>query len=228
MNDLARNVTGISALEDELRRRLYLFVASQPSPVGREHAARALGIPAHQAKFHLDRLEEAGLLESEYVRLSGRSGPGAGRPAKTYRRRPVDISVSLPEREYALAGELMATAIDDSADSGTPVAEALGLAARQRGRDIGLGATGPGTPLQLAAKAVNGWGYEPRIQNNQIVMANCPFRGLTATHPRLVCTMNHELLSGLCEALGGLDAALEPGEGRCCVVLKGATKAVAR
>lgn len=40
-----------------------------------EHTARAL------AAFHLDRLVKAGLLETEYRRLSGRTGPGAGRPA---------------------------------------------------------------------------------------------------------------------------------------------------
>lgn len=223
MDDLSRDVTGISALGDELRRRLYLFVASQPSPVGRDQAARALGIPAHQAKFHLDRLEEAGLLESEYVRLSGRSGPGAGRPAKTYRRRPGDLSVSLPDREYALAGELMATAIDESLDDGTPVAEALARAARRRGMEIGMAAAGPGTPLQLAAKALTRFGYEPRIENNRVVMANCPFRGLTTTHPRLVCTMNTDIVDGVCEAVGGLTSALEPAEGRCCVVLKART-----
>src|SRR5664279_2783561 len=99
MNDFTRDVTGISALGDDLRRELYLFVSSQAAPVGREQAAKALGVPAHQAKFHLDRLEEAGLLESEYVRLTGRSGPGAGRPAKIYRRRAEEISVSLPGRE---------------------------------------------------------------------------------------------------------------------------------
>ena len=74
-----------------------------------------------------------GLLDAEYVRLSGRSGPGAGRPAKVYRRRTEEVSVSLPGREYALAGELMATAIDEAADQGTPVTEALARAARSGG-----------------------------------------------------------------------------------------------
>ncbi|WP_019229173.1 helix-turn-helix domain-containing protein, partial [Sedimentibacter sp. B4] len=150
MNDVTRNINGISTLGDEGRRELYLYVTAQAAPVGREQAARALGIPVHQAKFHLDRLEEAGLLESGYARLTGKSGPGAGRPAKVYRRRAGEISVSLPGREYALAGELMATAIDEAARHGTPVAEALGRAARSRGAEIGTAATSSGTPLETA------------------------------------------------------------------------------
>ena len=220
MNDLFRDVTGISALDDGLRRELYLFVSSQPVPVGREQAAKALGIPAHQAKFHLDRLEEAGLLESEYARLTGRSGPGAGRPAKIYRRRSEDFSVSLPDREYALAGELMATAIDEATEKGTPVAGTLARAAWNQGTNIGAAVTGPGTPLRLAAKALSAFGYEPRIEDGRVVMANCPFRALAKTHAKLVCEMNHALLEGVCDQVGGLTASLEPGDGRCCVLLR--------
>lgn len=219
MDDTTRNISGISTLDDKVRRELYIYVSAQASPVGREQAAKALGIPLHQAKFHLDRLEEVGLLESEYVRLTGRSGPGAGRPAKVYRRRTEEIAVSLPGREYALAGELMATAIDEAVNQGTPVAEALGRAARNRGTEIGTAATDSGTPLQIAAGTLDSYGYEPRIDNGEVVMANCPFHALAKTHTQLVCEMNLALLDGLCERVGGLTAVLQPGEGRCCVVL---------
>jgi predicted ArsR family transcriptional regulator len=37
------------------------------------------------AAFHLDRMASTGLLTVEYRRLTGRSGRGAGRPAKLYR-----------------------------------------------------------------------------------------------------------------------------------------------
>lgn len=219
MNDLTRNITGISALDDDVRRELYHYVASQPSPVGRDQTAKALGIPRHQAKFHLDRLEEAGLLDSDYVRLTGRSGPGAGRPAKVYRRRADEISVSIPGREYALAGELMATAIDEASAQGSPVTDALVRAARTRGAQIGVAATGSGTPLQIAATTLSGFGYEPHIEGERVVMANCPFHALARTHTQLVCTMNHSLLGAICDQIGDLEATLEPAPGRCCVVL---------
>ena len=94
-----RDAAGIGALADPVRRRLYLYVCSRPEPVGRDEAAAAVGVARHQAKFHLDRLEADGLLESEFARLSGRSGPGAGRTSKLYRRTDREIAVSLPERE---------------------------------------------------------------------------------------------------------------------------------
>lgn len=218
-DDFGRDVAGIGALADDVRRQLYLYVSSRPSPVGRDQAAEALGLPRHQVKFHLDRLEAAGLLEADYVRLTGRSGPGAGRPAKVYRRTTDEIAVSLPGREYALAGELMAEAITAATRDGVPVHQALEEAARIRGRRIGEEADGAGAPLALARDALARFGYEPRDEDGRLVMANCPFHVLAETHTELVCQMNDALLGGMCERLGGLRADLEPAEGRCCVVL---------
>ena len=115
-----RDTAGIAALADPIRRRLYLFVNAQPTAVSREQAADAVGVPLHQAKFHLDKLEAEGLLDSVYARVSGKSGPGAGRPAKLYRRSDREIQVSLPDREYELAGRLMADAIAQAAATGEP------------------------------------------------------------------------------------------------------------
>lgn len=114
-----RDVAGIGALVDPVRRQLYQFVCSQSMPVSRDQAADAVGIPRHQAKFHLDRLTAEDLLDTEYARLTGRSGPGAGRTAKLYRRAGRDIALSLPQREYELAGRLMAAAIVLSATTGS-------------------------------------------------------------------------------------------------------------
>ena len=132
-----RDAAGIGALADPVRRQLYQFVYAQPAPVSRDQAADAVGIPHHQAKFHLDRLTAEGLLECDYARLTGRSGPGAGRTSKLYRRARRDIAVSLPQREYELAGRLMATAITRSAGTGEPVTEVLNRVARDYGQTIG-------------------------------------------------------------------------------------------
>ena len=75
------------------------------------------------------------------------------------------------------------------------------------------------TPLATAACALRTLGYEPRIAEGRVVTGNCPFHALAADHPALVCGMNHALLAGLCESLGGLTALLEPGPDRCCVVI---------
>src|SRR3712207_8867615 len=113
MDNLERNASRLGVLTDPVRRRLYRYVCSQPAPVSRDQAAAAVGVARHQAKFHLDRLEAEGLLQTDYVRLTGRSGPGAGRPAKRYRRGGGELSVTIPPREYDLAGHIMAEAITD-------------------------------------------------------------------------------------------------------------------
>ena len=102
-DDFAAQVAGVSALADPVRRSLYRFVVAQPEPVSRDQAAAGLQLPRHTAKFHLDRLVEEGLLETEFRRLSGRRGPGAGRPAKLYRRGSRQVAVSVPERRYDVA-----------------------------------------------------------------------------------------------------------------------------
>jgi len=95
----AADAESIGALADPVRLALYRFVVGQPEPVSREQAATAVAIPLHQARFHLERLEADGLLATSRARLTGRTGPGAGRPATLYRRAPRELAVSLPDRE---------------------------------------------------------------------------------------------------------------------------------
>src|SRR4051812_41534735 len=121
----------VAALAEPVRRRLYDVVAHAGQPVDRDTAAAEAGIQRPLAAFHLDRLVAAGLLGVQYRRRSGRSGPGAGRPAKFYVR-PADqeISVELPPRSYDVAAEIMATGIERAADARTAVL----AAARERGQ----------------------------------------------------------------------------------------------
>src|SRR5215213_10815912 len=91
-------LAAVAALGDPLRRRLYRFVSTQDHAVSRDEAAEAVATTRSAAAFHLDRLVQDGLLETEFRRLSGRQGPGAGRPAKLYRRSHGEIAVSLPAR----------------------------------------------------------------------------------------------------------------------------------
>lgn len=223
---LERTAAGIGALADPVRRQLYRYVCSQPAPVSREQAADAVGIPHHQAKFHLDRLTDEGLLDSDYARVTGRSGPGAGRPAKVYRRTDHDIAVSLPQREYELAGRLMAAAIARSAGTEEPVVDVLNELAREYGQAIGATADKPADPvaaLEVALGVLRDYGYEPReVTDGEIELANCPFHALAQEQTELACNMNHALITGVSDALAphGPDARLRPGPARCCVVLK--------
>lgn len=222
---LGRVAAGIGSLADSVRRQLYQFVSRQPAPVSRDQAADAVGIPHHQAKFHLDRLTAEGLLETDYARLTGRSGPGAGRTSKLYRRARRDIAISLPQREYELAGRLMASAIAEASSSGAPAVEVLNRIAHDYGRTIGADSHRPANAaagLKLAVEILSRYGYEPRAAGRIVELANCPFHALAQEQTELACNMNHALIAGVADALApyGPDARLCPGTDRCCVVLE--------
>ena len=140
----ARRVTALGALADPVRRALYRFVSAQSEPVSRHQAADAVDVAHHTAKFHLDRLVDEGLLVTEFRRLTGRRGPGAGRPAKLYRRAELEVEVSLPHRRYDIAGLVLADAVEQSL-AGTPVREAL-VDAAGRAADVVVASAPGGTP----------------------------------------------------------------------------------
>jgi predicted ArsR family transcriptional regulator len=215
----ARRVTMLGALADPVRRALYRFVADQPDAVSRDQAADGVDVPRHKAKFHLDRLVEEGLLVTEFRRLTGRTGPGAGRPAKLYRRSRREVSVSVPSRRYDLAGQVLADTVERTL-AGTPAARAISDAAGEAARvAVDAGVTDPGaTDLDRIAGVLTGFGYEPRV-GPDLVLANCPFDRLAVDHRDLVCGMNLAFVRAVADRLGCPDAQtdLDPGEGRCCV-----------
>ncbi|UUT35012.1 helix-turn-helix domain-containing protein [Microbacterium elymi] len=135
----------LGALGDPMRRRVYDVVARAHDAVGRDAAAAAAGIPRSTVAFHLDRLVEAGLLTVEYRRLSGRSGPGAGRPAKLYRAVAGELVGSIPERHYEVAGDLLASAAERADRDGVPMRDAVTAQAHE------LGASSATTPAPSKA-----------------------------------------------------------------------------
>lgn len=218
--DLRSQAAGIGALADDTRRALYEYVVGQPEAVGREEAAAALGIAQHNVNFHLDRLVSEGLLEVEYRRLSGKSGPGAGRPSKLYRRASREFAVSLPERRYDLVGDILAAAVG-RAEQGISLAEALSDAAREEGRIVGRAAEDLDVrqPLAAMTEVLGSQGYEPHLEDDAVALTNCPFDALAQKHTALVCGLNRDFVQGVAEGIGcdEVTACLEPEPGRCCV-----------
>ncbi len=225
--DLGSQAAGIGALAESTRRRLYEYVVTQPAPVGREQAARELGLAPHTVNFHLDRLAEEGLLDVEFRRLTERTGPGSGRPAKLYRRADREFAVSLPPRRYDLVGEVLAAAVT-RALSGSELSASVVEAAHDAGvRAAGL-VDGPeagpvdAPTLGDLAGALAELGYEPREEDGAMVLANCPYHQLAQEHTELVCGLNQHFVQGVADGIGceGACACLEPEDGRCCVVVR--------
>lgn len=222
MTDDARvdDLAALRLLDEPVRRRLYEWVVAQPDDVGREQAAREVGVSRALATFHLDKLAEAGLLDASYRRLSGRVGPGAGRPARVYRRSPREFSVSVPERRYRGAADLFATALERLGEGGPP--PELRDAARDMGRSLSAGARGRSGRTRLL-RALEAGGYEPVTdRQGTIRLRNCPFDALTDAHRPLVCGTNLALAEGLAEGAGASDLtpALDFQPGFCCVAFR--------
>lgn len=230
--DFEAQVAGVSALNDPVRRALYQLVVGSPEPVSREQAATAAGVQKALAAFHLDKLANEGLLEVEFKRLTGRTGPGAGRPSKLYRRSDREVGVSLPPREYDLAGRLLAAAIEAAEASGRSIRTELERVSTAFGRDLAAEAQQRlvGRPSKAKRRAalvevLRRHGFEPRDVGREVVLANCPFHALAQQYTDLVCGMNLHLLSGLRSGLDlgddSLQPRLDPEPGRCCVTFRG-------
>jgi predicted ArsR family transcriptional regulator len=214
--------SSLAALADPIRRRLYRFVMGEPGAVSREQGAAGVGVPGHTAKFHLDRLVDDGLLDVEFRRLSGRTGPGAGRPAKLYRRSRRQIALSLPQRSYDLLSTILAQGVEQAVAEGTSMGDVTARVAHEEGQQLGTAAAQEvpeGDELRRLAWSLQPYGYEPRIADERMALENCPFDKVARDHTDLVCGLNVEFVGGVAAGLGcmGLSVSLEPSPGRCCV-----------
>jgi predicted ArsR family transcriptional regulator len=212
-SDLAA-LAGLSHLDDPLRRRLYQYVTECDGPVSREQAAAAASIGRTLAAYHLDKLADAGLLTISYQRPAGRSGPGAGRPAKLYTRATQQMSVSVPPRDYELLATLLVTSVEQ--DAGGAVREAVNAAATEAGRRAGSETGGN------LLGALRNCGYLPRAgDDGRIMLRNCPFHAVAQDHRDVVCGLNLRLVEGVIAGCGvpHAHAELDPHPDHCCVVV---------
>ena len=213
-------VAAVATLDEPTRRRIYDHVRAHAVPLSRDDVADSLQLKRQRAAFHLDRLAEQGLLAVTFARRSGRSGPGAGRPAKLYQRSVGEVSVTLPPRQYDLAGRLLAGALIEAEELGQPPREVLHRRAHDFGRALASDQPGAGD-IGILVDLLEGQGYEPQAAAGCITLRNCPFHGLAQEHAELVCGMNLHLLEGVLAGLGntGMSASLDPVPSSCCVRL---------
>jgi predicted ArsR family transcriptional regulator len=207
----------LDVLGDPVRRGLYRHVAAMPGGVGREAAAEAVGVSRSLAAFHLDKLVEAGLLVVSFRRLSGRTGPGAGRPAKVYRRAEGEHAVSVPPRSYDAVSRLLAGVLDKAG-----LDRELQAAARVAGATEGAASEGDGGPVSTLRTR----GYQPFWDGTTLRLNNCPFHALAEEFPALVCGMNLAWIEGLLAGHAdgeGWSAVMDPRPAGCCVALNSKT-----
>ena len=216
----------LEMLAEPTRRQVYDTVRRSSAPMTREAVARALDIGVRLAAFHLDRLASAGLLAVDFARPEGRTGPGAGRPAKRYFAAHRDVEVALPPRRYHLVARILAAAVTASPADASQEAMAI---ADAEGRRIGeahaaVKARPSRHRLAAAASALESMGYEPRRERGRLCLGNCPFDGVVDVSPTLVCGLNQRLVQGVLDGLGvadGCHAELDGVHPNCCVTVHG-------
>jgi predicted ArsR family transcriptional regulator len=200
-------------LGDATRRGIYVTVRESPEPVTASQIADLFGIHANVARHHLDRLVVDGYLQVTRKRPSGRTGPGAGRPAKHYEPTRKNVSVQFPARRYDLLAELLLRVIERIApDNASEIADEIG---REYGREL---ATEIGIPDELGydtaaiavARALMGVGFEveARPGDHELVTRFCPFGESATNHPAIVCQLDQGLVTGLLEGTEQIPIAI--------------------
>ncbi|MFS8477442.1 MAG: helix-turn-helix domain-containing protein [Micromonosporaceae bacterium] len=223
----------LAALVDPVRRGLYDYVRRQGRAVTREEAAQARNISRNLAAFHLDKLVDAGLLCARYETPPGQPR-GRGRTPKVYEPVGEGVAITVPERRYDLAGEILADAVASGACTAAGIADAVRREAFNHGRRLGqqwsvrprpddaadhLGGE-PDIEFATARAALADLGFEPcPAPPDRLTLRNCPFHALVTRQPELICGLNESFVAGL---LAGLDtrtlsARLAPRPGWCCV-----------
>jgi predicted ArsR family transcriptional regulator len=174
----------LEAIGDPELRSALLFARGAARPVTADALAAAQGVHRNVARSRLERLAEAGLLVPAYERRSGRSGPGAGRPAKTYAVAPERIALQFPGRRYEALLTLLIDAVPAKQLHGIGVAFGEELA-----RASGLKTVRqPQRAFENVCAAVRRLGYQATLEsadeNNAVISTPvCLLRPLVRAKP---------------------------------------------
>jgi predicted ArsR family transcriptional regulator len=215
-------------LGDATRRGIYVTVRESPEPVTASQIAELFDIHANVARHHLDRLVADGYLQVTRRRPSGRTGPGAGRPAKHYEPTRKNVSVQFPARRYDLLAELLLRVIERIApDDAAAIADEIG---REYGRELAAEIgfpddSGYDTAAIAVASALTGAGFEveARPGDHELVTRFCPFGESAENHPAIVCQLDQGLVNGLLEGTKQIPVAIvnahQTDEGDCVTTI---------
>jgi predicted ArsR family transcriptional regulator len=214
---------GLEAVGDPELRAALLFARGETRPVTADELAGALGVHRNVARARLERLVEAGLLAPGFERRSGRTGPGAGRPAKTYTVEPALDAIEFPGRRYEALFGLLLDALPASGRAkrlrevgvafGEELAEAAGLEP----------STSPQRAFERMCSAVRRLGYQASVVSADdraavVATPTCPLRPLVRARPD-AAEIDRGMWAGLASrALSGAEVALVQCETRDCLV----------
>ncbi len=184
----------LSAVGDSALRSALVFVRGQKGAVTADDLAAHDDVHRNVARARLERLTDAGLLETSVVRA------GVGRPAKTYRAAPELAAIEFPAHRYEDLVGLLAEGRTDLHDIGAAFGRGLAKAAGLR----------QGCSLDDVCAGLRRLGFQAAREDDVIVTPTCPLRPLVAAQPQLAA-LDEGMWSGLvggraaCTIAGCLD-----------------------
>ena len=222
-----RSIGDIAAsLGDPTRRGIDVSVRESAEPSTATQIAELFDIHPNVARHHLDRLASDGYLRVTRQRPPGKTGPGAGRPAKCYEATAKEIAIQFPPRRHELLSELLLRVVERVApEDGPQIAEEIGLEyGRELAAQVGMPEeAGFESAVTAVARAMLGVGFEMQAlpDDRRLLTSHCPFGSTAAAHPELVCKLDQGIVRGLMERLHphGLPVVVTPHDdpGQHCV-----------
>ena len=199
-----------AALASEPRRRALALLNDSALPLEVGAVATALGLHVTTARFHLEQLEAAGLVERQIARAGQR-----GRPRVLFSAAVVPVPADQAQRQLTQA---LAAVIGEDTDGGRARAVRAGERWSAQYEAVAVAAaTVAGAPAADTASAapvpdlvppllrvLTEIGFEPDVRADEgtIALPACPFRAEARANPDVVCSVHLGLMKGLARSLG--------------------------
>lgn len=209
-------------LSSNVRRRIVDLVHATPGKLAAADLGARLDLHVTTVRFHLDQLEQAGVLAAERERRES-----VGRPRKVYSLAPESIPVN--EAAYVVLASVLAEAL--------PAGEARAEAAAKAGEawvarhvdradatdganDEAAGAGPDRLPVRRLVDVLARWGYQresvtvesPSPGTHRLTLQHCPMKEAAAGSPHAVCGAHLGLIRGTLHEMGidGTDVTVRP------------------
>lgn len=179
--------------------------------------ADVLNLHVTTARFHLDQLVTAGLLDASFVKR------GVGRPRKIYTTAPDAACGHHDDHAIRILAELLTDSLGavSAGEHLTPFDAGRRWAREHVPAEPADAAMTPGRWLAKIGRLIDvfrEWGYTTNLtrvdasRTAELELVHCPFLDLAQSNPEVVCGVHRGLVTGTLEQLGedDVDVTLEP------------------
>jgi predicted ArsR family transcriptional regulator len=167
---------------------------------GVHELAGDVGLHPNTVRFHLDRLEQQGLVQRQvgYQNLPGRP---------PLRFIAVPDTAAEKQRDFRDLAEVLASLLSDRVPGSAQLSEQAGQAWAERLIERRTGpAPGATEAISLLMDTLAGIGFDPQMTSDRreitLLQRRCPFLEVAREHRDVVCSVQLGLIRGLLDRLG--------------------------